>query len=132
MKKVLTFGVYDFFHLGHLRLFKQCKKYGDYLIVAVQNSESVLKYKPEAKLLYSNEERIEILENIKIVDKVVIYNDVGVRDIEKIDFDILAFGEDHIGERFEIVEEWCKKNGKEIVRLKRTKGICSSEIKNNL
>lgn len=25
MNKILTFGVYDFFHLGHLRLFKQCK-----------------------------------------------------------------------------------------------------------
>ena len=31
MKKILTFGVFDYFHLGHLRLFKQCKKYADYL-----------------------------------------------------------------------------------------------------
>ena len=29
MSKILTFGVYDYFHLGHLRLFKQCKQYGD-------------------------------------------------------------------------------------------------------
>lgn len=26
MNKILTFGVYDYFHLGHLRLFKQCKE----------------------------------------------------------------------------------------------------------
>ena len=29
MSKILTFGVYDYFHLGHLRLFKQCKQYGE-------------------------------------------------------------------------------------------------------
>lgn len=56
MSKILTFGVYDYFHLGHLRLFKQCKQYGDYLIVAIQNSDYILKYKPDAKIMYSNEE----------------------------------------------------------------------------
>lgn len=58
MSKILTFGVYDYFHLGHLRLFKQCKQYGDYLIVAIQNSDYILKYKPDAKIMYSNEERV--------------------------------------------------------------------------
>lgn len=37
MKKVVTFGVYDYFHLGHLRLFKNARELGDYLIVAVQD-----------------------------------------------------------------------------------------------
>ena len=44
MSKILTFGVYDYFHLGHLRLFKQCKNYGDYLIVAVQDGDYIKKY----------------------------------------------------------------------------------------
>lgn len=35
MVKVVTFGVYDYFHLGHLRLFENAKTLGDYLIVAV-------------------------------------------------------------------------------------------------
>ena len=43
--KILTFGVYDYFHIGHLRLFKQCKQHADYLIVAVQDSDFILKYK---------------------------------------------------------------------------------------
>ena len=30
MKKILTFGVFDYFHLGHLRLFKQCKEWRIY------------------------------------------------------------------------------------------------------
>ena len=129
MKKILTFGVFDYFHLGHLRLFKQCKKYADYLIVAVQEEEWVLKYKPSAKMLYTTEERIEIIQSLSVVDEVCVYETVSVQTIEKIDFDILALGEDHTGKRFDEVEEWCKRNNKMVVRLKRTEGISSSMIK---
>ena len=132
MTKILTFGVYDYFHLGHLRLFKQCKEYADYLIVAVQDGDYILKYKPDAKVLYSTDERIEILEGLKIVDEVVVYETVGTAVLEKIDFDILALGEDHHGGRFDEVENWCNVHDKKVVRLKRTPGICSSAIKNIL
>lgn len=130
--KILTFGVYDYFHLGHLRLFKQCKNYGDYLIVAVQDGDYILKYKPDAQILYSTSERVEILEELKIVDRIVIYDSVCPEVLEKIDFDILALGEDHQGERFDKIINWCKKHEKKIVRLKRTSGISSSEIKSRL
>ena len=66
MTKILTFGVFDYFHLGHLRLFKQCKEHADYLVVAVQNEEFIKKYKPEANVLYSTDERVEILEALRI------------------------------------------------------------------
>lgn len=132
MKKILTFGVYDYFHLGHLRLFKQCKEYADYLIVAVQDGEYILKYKPDAKVMYSTEERVEILEGLRLVDEVTVYESVSVETLEKIDFDILALGEDHRGGRFDIVESWCNSHNKKVVRLKRTEGICSSDIKKNL
>ena len=129
MSKILTFGVYDYFHLGHLRLFKQAKKYANYLIVAVQDGEYILKFKPDAKVLYSTEERVEILEALRIVDEVVVYDTVSPATLEKIDFDILALGEDHRGGRFDEVENWCKEHGKQVVRLKRTPGIASSDIK---
>ena len=87
MKKILTFGVFDYFHLGHLRLFKQCKKYADYLIVAVQNGDYILKYKPNSKIMYSTEERVEMLESIKIVNKVIVYDSVSVEELAKIDFE---------------------------------------------
>ena len=77
MTKILTFGVYDYFHLGHLRLFKQCKEHADYLIVAVQNGDYILKYKPEAKILYSTEERVEILNSIKEIDEVIVYDSLS-------------------------------------------------------
>lgn len=132
MSKILTFGVYDYFHLGHLRLFKQCKQYADFLVVAVQNGDYIRKFKPDAKILYSTEERVEILKSLREVDEVVVYDTVGVEAVEKIDFDILALGEDHIGERFTAIEKWCSEHGKAVVRLKRTPGICSSDIKSSL
>lgn len=132
MCKILTFGVYDYFHLGHLRLFKQCKEYANYLIVAVQDGNYIKKYKPNANVLYTTEERVEILEALRIVDEVIIYKIVEPEFLEKIDFNILALGEDHRGGRFDIIEQWCNHHGKKVVRLKRTPGICSSEIKKNL
>lgn len=132
MKKIITFGVYDYFHLGHLRLFKQCKEHADYLIVAVQDGEYILKFKPDAKVLYSTEQRVEMIEALRIVDEVVVYDTVSVDFLKKVDFDILALGEDHIGERFDALVKWCEENGKEVVRLKRTQGICSSDIKKEI
>lgn len=132
MTKILTFGVYDYFHLGHLRLFKQCKNYADYLIVAVQDGEYILNYKPDAKIMYSTEERVEMIEALRTVDEVIVYDSVCSKTLEKIDFDILALGEDHRGGRFEEVEKWCNEHGKRVIRMKRTPGICSSMIKESL
>ncbi len=132
MTKILTFGVYDYFHLGHLRLFEQCKKHADYLVVAVQDGDYILKFKPDANILYSTEERVEILKALRVVDEVVVYQTVGVAALEKIDFDILALGEDHRGGRFDECVKWCGEHGKSVVRLKRTQGICSSDIKKEL
>ena len=132
MSKILTFGVYDYFHLSHLRLFKQCKNYADYLIVSVQDGDYIKKYKPDAKVMYTTDERVEMISALRIVDEVVVYESVEPKFLESGDFDILALGEDHRGGRFDIVEQWCKDHGKQVVRLKRTEGICSSDIKNSL
>ncbi len=132
MTKILTFGVFDYFHLGHLRLFKQCKEYAEYLIVAVQKEEFVLRYKPDLKMLYSTEERIEMLESIRLVDEVYVYETVCADTISKIDFDILALGEDHYGARFDEIVLWCNDNGKKVVRLKRTAAISSTDIKERI
>ena len=131
MTKILTVGVYDYFHLGHLRLFKQCKKYADYLIVAVQDSDSILKYKPNAKILYTTEERIELVKSLKIVDETIIYKNVD-EIVKEVNFDIFAVGEDQNHQGFQNAILWCKKHGKRVVRLKRTPGICSSHIKEEL
>lgn len=131
MKKVVTFGVYDYFHLGHLRLFKNARELGDYLIVAVQDGNYILKTKPNAKVMYTTEERKELVGALRVVDEVVDCTDVDVT-IKTLDFDVFAIGEDQNHEGFQRAIKWCEDNGKEVVRMKRTPGICSSEIKKML
>ena len=131
MKKVVTVGVFDYFHLGHLRLFENAKKLGDYLIVAVQDGDMILKTKPDANVLYTTEQRIELVSALKIVDEVVIYKDVDTF-LPTIDFDVFAIGGDQNHDGFKRAVKWCEENGKEVIRLPRTPGICSSDIKNRL
>lgn len=128
MKKVLTVGVFDYFHYGHYKLFENAKKLGDYLIVAVQDGDYILKYKPEAKILYSTEQRIELISALRCVNETVIYYDVD-KLVSEVDFDIFAVGGDQNHPGFLKAIDWCLNNGKEVVRLPRTPGICSSEIK---
>lgn len=128
MKKVLTFGVFDYFHLGHLKLFKRAKQYGDYLIVAVQDGDFILKYKPDAKVLYSTEQRMEIIQALRCVDEVVTYDNVD-DTIKTIEFDVLIIGGDQNHAGFQRAIKWCEEKGNEVVRLGRTPGICSSNIK---
>lgn len=131
MIKVLTVGVYDYFHLGHLRLFENAKELGDYLIVAVQDEDFILKTKPNAKILYTTEQRKELVGALRVVDEVVGYTDVDAI-VKMIDFDVFAIGEDQNHEGFQKAVEWCKGKGKKIVRMRRTPGISSSDIKQKL
>lgn len=131
MRRVLTFGVFDYFHYGHLKLFERAKALGDYLIVAVQVTEEIHKTKPEANVLYSLEQRMEILNSIRYIDEVVPYKQV-VEDVKTIDFDVIVIGGDQNHEGFQRTIKWCEENGKTVVSLARTPNISSSEIKNAL
>lgn len=131
MKKVITFGVFDYFHFGHLRLIENASKYGDYLIVAVQDEAYIKKYKPNTDILYSTEQRIEMLRALRAVDEVVLYSDVS-ESIKLFDFDVFAVGADQQHSGFQKAIEYCKANGKEVVRLERVQGISSTLIRKEL
>lgn len=127
-RKVLTVGVYDLLHIGHVELFRRAKRQGDWLIVAVQNSEVVLKYKPQAKLVYTTEERMYMVKAIRYVDEVITYDGVD-SIVEQVDFDVLVTGPDQNHDGFQKAISWCKKHGKETVILPRTEGISTSDLK---
>ena len=131
MKKVITVGVFDYFHLGHLRLFENAKKLGDYLIVAVQEGDFILKTKPDANVLYTTEQRMDMVRALRVVDEVITYQDVD-KTLPQVDFDIFAKGPDQNHEGFQRAVKWCEDHGKEVVVLPRTPGICSSQIKKQL
>lgn len=132
MKTILTFGVYDMLHIGHILLFKHAKElYPNEecrLIVAVQDSDSILKYKPGTKMVYSTEERLYMVSTIRYVDEVMTYKDVDT-DIRTIQFDVFAKGPDQVHQGFQNAMEWCEKNGKEVVVIPRTEGISSSLLR---
>ena len=127
-KTVLTFGVYDMMHIGHILLFKRAKERGDRLVVAVQDGDYILKYKPDTRIIYTTEERLYMVSTIRYVDEVVTYRDVDV-DVQQIDFDILVLGQDQNHAGFQRAIEWCKEHGKEVVRLPRTEGISSTLLR---
>lgn len=126
--KVLTFGVFDYLHYGHLKLFERASKYGDYLIVAVQRDEEIHKTKPDAKMMYNLDERMEFIGAIRFVNEVVPYTQVD-QDIKRIEFDILVLGGDQNHAGFQSALEWANNNHKQVIRLERTEGISSSKIK---
>ena len=131
MKKkriILTFGVYDMLHLGHVLLFKRAKELGDKLIVAVQDGDYIQKYKPGTKMVYNTEERLCMVGAIRYVDEVITYKDVDV-DIQNIEFDVFAKGPDQIHSGFQRAVEWCKHNHKDVVIIPRTEGISSTMLR---
>ena len=73
MKIVCTSGYFNPVHIGHINLFREAKKYGDYLVVIVNNDEQV-KLKGSKPFMDENE-RAEIIKAIKYVDKVILATD---------------------------------------------------------
>ena len=127
-KKVLTVGVYDLLHKGHVELFRRAKGLGDYLIVAAQDSDFILKYKPTAKVLNSTEDRKYMIKSIRYVDEVTTYTDVD-KIVQNVDFDIFVTGPDQCHSGFQRAIQWCEDHGKEHIVLGRTDGVSSSELK---
>ncbi|MCR5183153.1 MAG: adenylyltransferase/cytidyltransferase family protein [Opitutales bacterium] len=134
MSKVFTVGVFDLYHFGHVRLFKRAKELAlkndpdGKLIVAVQDGDSILKYKPGAKIVYSTEVRKEMVDSCKYVDNVLVYYDVD-KDIQNVDFDVFIVGGDQNHAGFQRAMQWAREHGKEVVQLSRTGGISSSQLR---
>lgn len=123
MKKILTYGTFDLFHYGHLKILERAKALGDYLVVAVSTDEfNKIKGK---KCAYPYEQRAQIVEAIKYVDKVIPEHnwEQKINDIKENEIDIFVMGSDWDG-KFDELKDYC-----EVVYLKRTDDISTTEIK---
>ena len=125
-KTILTYGTFDMFHIGHLKLLQRLSELGDELIVAV-SSDDFNKLKNKTVLI-PYEQRAEIVANIKCVDKVIPEHnwEQKVTDIKKYNVDVFAMGDDWKG-KFNFLEEYC-----EVVYLERTKDISTTQLKKSL
>ncbi|NLK50653.1 MAG: glycerol-3-phosphate cytidylyltransferase [Candidatus Cloacimonetes bacterium] len=126
MKRVITYGTFDLFHYGHLRLLERANAMGDYLIVAVSTDEfNRIKNK---HCVYPYAERAAIVRAIKYVDEVIPEEtwEQKASDIIKHQVDIFVIGDDWQGE-FDFLKEYCQ-----VHYLERTPNISSTEIKGDI
>lgn len=125
-RKVITYGTFDLFHIGHLRLLQRLKLLGETVIVAVSTDEfNAAKGK---KCIIPFEQRKEILEHISLVDLVIPESSWEQKraDIQTYGIDVFVMGDDWLG-KFDDLQDLC-----EVIYLPRTAGVSSTEIKTML
>lgn len=94
-KVVFTNGCFDILHRGHLSYLNEAKSLGDILVIGVNSDKSVKRLKGENRPINSELDRVFMLENLKSVDCVFIFEeDTPYELIKKIQPDILVKGGD--------------------------------------
>jgi len=105
--KVFTNGCFDLLHIGHIELLKYAKGLGDYLVVGINSDNSVKKLKGENRPINNEHTRKLILESIRYVDEVIIFDEqTPLELIKKIQPQLIVKGgdykkEDVVGHEFE-------------------------------
>ncbi|PCJ86681.1 MAG: glycerol-3-phosphate cytidylyltransferase [Thiotrichaceae bacterium] len=125
-KRIITYGTFDMFHIGHLKLLQRLAALGDELIVAVSTDK--FNETKDKTVLIPYAQRAEIVENIKCVDMVIPEDnwDQKVSDIKEYDISLFAMGDDWEG-KFDFLKEHC-----EVTYLSRTKNISTTQLKRSL
>ena len=125
--KVLTYGTFDLFHIGHLNLIRRAKTLGTHLTVAISTDEFNLAEKNK-RCAQPFAERAEIISSIRYVDEIIPESswEQKVRDIKERNIDIFVIGDDWEG-HFDFLREHC-----EVVYLSRTSGISTTERKSEI
>jgi glycerol-3-phosphate cytidylyltransferase len=127
MKTVITFGTYDLFHIGHLRILQRARALGDRLVVGVSTDDlnfSKKNYKP----IFAQEHRMEIIRALRVVDDVFYEESLDLKGeyIQQHKADILVMGDDWQG-KFDQFKTLC-----DVVYLPRTEGISTTMVKEDV
>lgn len=94
-KIVFTNGCFDIIHRGHVSYLNEAKNKGDFLIVGLNSDASVKRLKGETRPINNQKDRKFVLENLKPVDQVIIFDeDTPYNLIKKIQPDVLVKGGD--------------------------------------
>lgn len=119
----LTYGTYDLFHIGHVRLFERIKQRYGRLIVAVSTDEfNAIKGK---KAVVPYADRVAMVQACRYVDEVIPEGDWGQKETDVLvhGVDAVVMGSDWTG-RFDELKTLC-----DVVYLPRTEGVSSTELK---
>lgn len=124
MKKIITYGTFDLFHIGHYNILKRAKEQGDYLIVGV-TGENYDIGRGKLNVHDSLATRIENVLETGFADEIIVEEYLGqkIGDIIKYDIDAFVIGDDWKG-KFDHLSRYC-----DMIYLERTKGISSTQIR---
>ncbi|OIQ47147.1 MAG: glycerol-3-phosphate cytidylyltransferase [Gammaproteobacteria bacterium MedPE] len=122
MMRIITFGTYDVFHVGHVNILERARAKGDHLIVGV-SSDALNMSKKGRNPIYSQDDRIHILESLRCVDEVFVEESLELKEQYLIDHkaDMLVMGDDWEG-KFDHLKHVC-----DVVYLPRTPSISTTE-----
>ena len=125
--RVVTFGTFDVFHIGHLRLLLRAKELGSTLIVGV--SSDAMNFKKKRRWpIYPENERMQIVAALTCVDNTFLEESMEQKRQYLTDnrADILVMGDDWAG-KFDEFKDIC-----EVIYLPRTVGISTTETIENI
>ena len=122
-KVIITFGTFDVFHVGHLRILERAAALGDTLVVGV-SSDQLNFSKKGRNPIYSEAERMAIIASLRCVDQVFLEESLEKKAdyIREYGADVLVMGDDWKG-RFDHFSSLC-----EVVYFPRTPAISTTEI----
>ena len=122
-RTIITYGTFDLFHVGHVRLLQRLADLGDRLIVACSTDEfNALKGKTTA-VPYAD--RVEVLQACRYVDQVIPEENWAQKrdDIARLGADLFAMGDDWVG-KFDDLRDLC-----DVFYLPRTENVSTTELK---
>lgn len=127
MKKIITYGTFDLFHVGHLELLRRAKMLGDHLTVAVSTDEFTAQ--KGKRCVYTFEDRARIVESIRYVDAVIPETcwEQKREDVEALGISVFVMGDDWLGRFDAELGDLCA-----VVYLARTDGVSTTKIKRDL
>jgi choline-phosphate cytidylyltransferase len=122
-RTVITFGTFDVFHVGHLRVIERAAALGDRLVVGV-SADALNLRKKGREPVFSQAERLEIVAALKPVDAVFVEESLELKRDYILEHaaDVLVMGDDWQG-RFDEFADVC-----EVVYLPRTPAISTTAL----
>ena len=121
--RIITFGTFDVFHVGHVNILERAKLHGSHLIVGVSSDELNMS-KKQRYPIYSQEDRIHIIRSLSCVDEVFVEESLELKAeyIKYYNADVLVMGDDWQG-KFDHLKSICK-----VIYLPRTPSVSTTEI----